>query len=363
MNQSIEIDGLTEGRTRDYIASLNPLLDYIDEYLQPYIVSGNAKSPYKMSALYNHYKSVNCDDKISYKDFNEIMRYNNFASKRTKIGYVWSNLIDPTSDYGIKALEYSNENDGKILDKGICTDYIDYEYVSNLLSDFINKYVKPYIVLNIAITPYKMSDLYNQYKSINNNENIDNVIFNKVMRNNGLIGKRLSMGYVWYNLRNPTQTSTYDYAFKLNCYFKKITPLIYEGIYLLREERFIETNKNIYKIGRSGNIYQRVSHYGNGTIIYLMVACNNSERYESELIKKFCNDFKCVKYYGNEYFMGDLHTMKNTIIDYMKTNINGEIKLINMELKIEHINKETDLPIQKHYQDLYSKAQLSIINN
>jgi hypothetical protein len=103
------MDELTEGRTRDYIASLNPLLDYIDEYLQPYIVSGTAKSPYKMSELYNHYKSVNCDDKISNKDFNEIMRYNNFASKRTKIGYVWSNLIDPTSDYGITALTEWNK--------------------------------------------------------------------------------------------------------------------------------------------------------------------------------------------------------------------------------------------------------------
>jgi len=138
-------------------------------------------------------------------------------------------------------------------------------------------------------------------------------------------------------------------------------PLIEEGIYLLQEERFIETNKNIYKIGRSGNIYKRVSQYENGTIVYLMIACNNSETIESNLINIFHKDFKGVKYYGNEYFMGDLHAMKDTIIEYIKTTTDNDIKLINMDIKIETVDKESDLHIPKYQQELYSQAELTII--
>jgi hypothetical protein len=138
-------------------------------------------------------------------------------------------------------------------------------------------------------------------------------------------------------------------------------PLIDEGIYLLQEERFIETNKNIYKIGRSGNIYKRVSQYENGTIVYLMIACNNSENIESNLINIFHKDFKGVKYYGNEYFMGDLNAMKDTIIEYIKTTTDNDIKLINMEIKIETVDKESDTPIPKYQQELYSQAELTII--
>lgn len=137
--------------------------------------------------------------------------------------------------------------------------------------------------------------------------------------------------------------------------------LIEEGIYLLQEERFIETNKNIYKIGRSGHIYKRVSQYENGTIVYLMIACNNSETIESNLLSIFNKDFKGVKYYGNEYFMGDLHAMKDTIIEYIKTTTNNDIKLINMDIKIETVDKASDKPIPKYKQELYSKAELTII--
>jgi hypothetical protein len=138
-------------------------------------------------------------------------------------------------------------------------------------------------------------------------------------------------------------------------------PLIEEGVYLLQEERFIETHKNIYKIGRSGNIYKRVSQYENGTIVYLMIACNNSENIESNLINIFHKDFKGVKYYGNEYFMGDINAMKDTIIEYIKTTTDNDIKLINMEIKIETVDKESDSPIPKYQQELYSQAELTII--
>ena len=144
--------------------------------------------------------------------------------------------------------------------------------------------------------------------------------------------------------------------------YLNVNPLIYEGIYLLQEERFIETNKNIYKIGRSKNIYNRVSNYENGSIVYLIVGCANSESIETELIKIFNNDFKLAKYYGNEYFIGDLEEMKDTIIEYIKTMETDTIKLIDMEIKIDKVDKITELPIPKYKQEIYSKAKLTTLN-
>jgi hypothetical protein len=141
---------------------------------------------------------------------------------------------------------------------------------------------------------------------------------------------------------------------------KNIKPLINEGIYLLKEERFIETNRNIYKIGRSNHIYERVSSYENGTIVYLMVACNDSKSIESELIKIFNKYFKNIKYYGNEYFYGDVIAMKNIIFNYIKKLSYKYIEYINMDIKIQTVNKNNDISIPKHTQELYTKAQLTI---
>jgi len=138
-------------------------------------------------------------------------------------------------------------------------------------------------------------------------------------------------------------------------------PLISEGLYLLQEERFIESNKNIYKIGRSSNIYNRINSYENGTIVYLIIECNNSEKNEAELIKIFNKEFKNIKYYGSEYFQGELLIMKNLIINHIKKNASDDINLIDMDIKITTVDKETDLHIPKYKQEIYSKAKLSII--
>ena len=88
------------------------------------------------------------------------------------------------------------------------------------------------------------------------------------------------------------------------------------GVYIIK----FPGKENIYKIGRSNNIYNRVNNYENGTIVYLIIECNNSENNERVLIDVFNKKFKKIKYYGNEYFQGDLFIMKTTIIDYIKNN-------------------------------------------
>ena len=139
--------------------------------------------------------------------------------------------------------------------------------------------------------------------------------------------------------------------------------LIQKGLYLLHEEKFIETNKTIYKIGKSDNIYSRVNQYPNGTIVYLIIESDNITKHETELIDLFNKKYKQIRYYGYEYFEGELETMKQTIIDYIQiNNILENIKIINEAIKIERVNKDTNLPIPKYTQELYTKAKLNTIS-
>lgn len=139
------------------------------------------------------------------------------------------------------------------------------------------------------------------------------------------------------------------------------TPLLIEGLYLLRKAHFVNSNEPIYKIGRSSYLYGRMQQYDNGTIVYLMIECNNSEARERELINIFKNKFKFIKYHGNESFEGDIHIMKQTIIEHIQLFTVNTIKLIDMDIKLETVNKETNLRIPLDNQNLYTQAKLSTI--
>ena len=90
-----------------------------------------------------------------------------------------------------------------------------------------------------------------------------------------------------------------------------------EGIYLVHVREFISTNKNIYKIGRSHDIDNRVRQYPKGSSIILMNNCINSVLCEKELIKLFKTSFTITKF-GTEYFEGDVDDMKDTINNYLR---------------------------------------------
>jgi len=52
--------------------------------------------------------------------------------------------------------------------------------------------------------------------------------------------------------------------------------------------------------------------------------------------------------------------MKNLIINHIKKNASEDINLIDMDIKITSVDKETDLHIPKYKQEIYSKAKLSV---
>jgi hypothetical protein len=62
--------------------------------------------------------------------------------------------------------------------------------------------------------------------------------------------------------------------------------------------------------------------YPNSSIVYLLIECPDSKKHESELINLFTSKYKLKKFYGNEYFEGELESMKQDIISYVKTHYN-----------------------------------------
>lgn len=92
-----------------------------------------------------------------------------------------------------------------------------------------------------------------------------------------------------------------------------------EHIYLIHEREFITTNKNIYKIGRSTNIKNRMMNYPKGSDILLILHVSNCTLIENLIKKEFNNKYILRKEYGLEYFEGNKDDM---IIDIFTINSN-----------------------------------------
>jgi len=107
-----------------------------------------------------------------------------------------------------------------------------------------------------------------------------------------------------------------------------------EGIYLLREREFARLNEDVYKIGRSKNIKNRMNNYPKGSSIELMMGCQDSVSVEKSLLDIFRKKFIPKTEYGAEYFYGDKLTMIRTITDFINTNGN---KVLEIPKKIPSI--------------------------
>ena len=85
---------------------------------------------------------------------------------------------------------------------------------------------------------------------------------------------------------------------------------MHNSIYLLQEREFINSNENIYKIGRTkqANI-QRFNQYPKGSKLLLHIVCDDCDILETELIRDFKNKYIHRKDIGNEYFEGDYKEM------------------------------------------------------
>ena len=136
-----------------------------------------------------------------------------------------------------------------------------------------------------------------------------------------------------------------------------------EGIYLLQTRELIMLKTNIHKLGRSFNLYKRMSQYPKNSNINLLMECSDSIKCEKELLKIFKKEFIQSKEYGSEYFEGDKSKMKNIIFNYIENNknlteIKSDIK-VNQDIKdIEIIKNIKDIEIIKNITETKSNNKL-----
>jgi hypothetical protein len=96
----------------------------------------------------------------------------------------------------------------------------------------------------------------------------------------------------------------------------------YEQIYIIHERTFVELNANIYKIGKTKNIKNRLNGYNKGSQLLYTIPCNDCSRMETIILNylKSNNNYIQAKEYGNEYFICDLNILINDIHTLVKNN-------------------------------------------
>ena len=139
-----------------------------------------------------------------------------------------------------------------------------------------------------------------------------------------------------------------------------------EGVYLIQPREFIKSNENVYKLGRSFHLDNRVKQYPNGSNTILMLNCNNSIACEKYLINLFKTKFIQKPYYGTEYFEGDKKLMIREIINYIASIDDQENKedkedkkIVNNEVVInEVVNKEVMIKEKIKEKKIVSKEKI-----
>ena len=130
-------------------------------------------------------------------------------------------------------------------------------------------------------------------------------------------------------------------------------------MYLLQEREFVNAQKQIYKIGKTKKgIVDRIKGYPKGSIVSLVVECDDCDKCEKELLKIFKTNYKQQTDIGLEYFEGNKRQMCKDIITYIYSNsfdesVNHKPKKEIREIDnyIQQINeneiKDVDLKVQQ----------------
>jgi hypothetical protein len=98
----------------------------------------------------------------------------------------------------------------------------------------------------------------------------------------------------------------------------------HEQIYIIHERTFVELNTNIYKIGKTKNIKNRLNGYTKGSKLLFTIACKDCTESENKILNFLKNNDKYIhaKEYGNEYFQCNLQDL---MIDIHNLILNSNI--------------------------------------
>jgi hypothetical protein len=124
------------------------------------------------------------------------------------------------------------------------------------------------------------------------------------------------------------------------------------NIYIVKTSRSIENNENIYKLGRTKNIPQRMTGYDKGSQLLFSIYTKDVIKKETELLR-YLSQYN-YKNYGKEYFKIDLELLKKIIINNVE--ISDCINLLVSDPSEKKSNK-------RKYEDLTDSYVFSNIKN
>ena len=147
----------------------------------------------------------------------------------------------------------------------------------------------------------KFNKILNENKNlINENKNLTNENKNLTNENKNVINKFNKL-LLEHNLLKSNINQNLEHQ---------------EQIYIIHERTFVELNANIYKIGKTKNIKNRLNGYSKGSKLVFSMPCNNCTESENKILNYLKNTeskYRHAKEYGNEYFQCDLHDLISDI--------------------------------------------------
>jgi hypothetical protein len=94
-------------------------------------------------------------------------------------------------------------------------------------------------------------------------------------------------------------------------------------IYIIKEREFVKSGEEIYKIGKTRGLRNRMGDYPKGSVIKLVYPCEDIDIIEKELLHLFDEHFIRMVDVGHEYFRGNVNVMANLVTNHItsKTEI------------------------------------------
>ena len=131
-------------------------------------------------------------------------------------------------------------------------------------------------------------------------------------------------------------------------------------IYILCIKAFLQKRHNIYKIGRTHDIFDRINGYPAGSKLFFTIFTTNVMFHERYIISKFSEIFIQRKDIGTEYFEGNVVTMIEKISNYITCNYEQAVFKSDYDVVKEFIEQEgVDINMKtKQIRELYKKSFL-----
>ena len=101
------------------------------------------------------------------------------------------------------------------------------------------------------------------------------------------------------------------------------TPKESHHLYCLIEREFIQSGENLYKVGKSLHLSQRMSAYPKGSYIISVFKVNDCHVLEKVLLKQLdaCNDVTNARDIGREYYRGELKDIMKIFVDVCMSDL------------------------------------------